>query len=189
MRTACVLPEQTKSYLLRFYQILDDMIGAMTGAELTDSISHNFIVQMIPHHQAAIEMSRNALPHITGCALRRIAEGIITEQTQGIAAMRAALHRCAALESPPGDLALYQRRMDLIYGTMFREMGGAAEVSDIAADFMREMIPHHEGAIHMAKNALRYGVCPELVPILCTIISSQEKGVEEMRALLRRRSC
>lgn len=38
----------TKRYLCRFYEILDKMIQGMTGAELTNSISHNFIVQMIP---------------------------------------------------------------------------------------------------------------------------------------------
>lgn len=39
-----VLSNVTKQYLCRFYEILDEMILGMTGAELTDSISHNFIV-------------------------------------------------------------------------------------------------------------------------------------------------
>lgn len=34
----------TKKYLVRFYEILDEMIEGMNGAELTDSLSHNFIV-------------------------------------------------------------------------------------------------------------------------------------------------
>lgn len=52
----------TKQYLCCFYEILDNMIEEMTNAKLTNSISHNFIVQMIPHHQAAIKMSQNILP-------------------------------------------------------------------------------------------------------------------------------
>ena len=40
----------TKQYLCCFYEILDNMIEEMTNAKLTNSISHNFIVQMIPHH-------------------------------------------------------------------------------------------------------------------------------------------
>lgn len=185
MRESCTLSCQTKDYLARFYEILDAMIRGMNGAELTGSISHNFIVQMIPHHRAAIEMSENALPHISGCPLRRIASGIIAAQTKSIADMEAALPRCASLCGPPRDLALYQRRMDLIYQTMFSEMGSAPETDCIAANFMREMIPHHEGAIRMSENALKYGVCPELVPILRAIIISQRRGVAEMRALLR----
>ena len=53
----------TKSYLCCFYGILEEMIENMTGAALTDSLSHNFIVQMIPHHRAAIEMSHNLLQY------------------------------------------------------------------------------------------------------------------------------
>lgn len=34
----------TKNYLCRFYKILDEMIEGMTSAELTNSLSHNFIV-------------------------------------------------------------------------------------------------------------------------------------------------
>lgn len=189
MWNTCTLPEQAKQYLFRFYEILDEMIQHMSGAELTGSISHNFIVQMIPHHRAAIEMSENVLPYINHHSLRRIASHIIAEQTKGIADMEAILPRCSDMCSPPRDLVLYQRRMDLIYQTMFSEMNGAPENSSIAVSFMREMIPHHEGAIRMAKNALKYGVCPELGPILCTIISAQEKGVGEMQALLRRCGC
>lgn len=189
MQCTCMLSCQAKEYLTRFYEILDNMTRGMTGAELTNSISHNFIVQMIPHHRAAIEMSENVLPHISGCGLRQIASNIITSQTKSIADMEAVLPCCAALYSAPQNLALYQRRMDLIYQTMFSEMGSAPESNQIGADFMREMIPHHEGAIRMSKNALKYGVCPELVPILCAIITSQEAGVREMRALLRRCGC
>lgn len=189
MQATCTLSCQAKEYLTRFYEILDGMVCGMTGAELTGSISHNFIVQMIPHHRAAIEMSENVLPHIGGCPLRQIASRIITEQTKSIADMEAALPCCASLCSPAQDLALYQRRMDLIYQAMFSEMGGAPETNSIAVNFMREMSPHHEGAIRMAENALKYGVCPELVPILCSIIASQKRGVREMRALLGRCGC
>ena len=55
----------------------------------------------------------------------------------------------------------------------------------INADFMREMIPHHEGAVRMSENALCFPLCPELVPILSRIIVSQKKGVREMKRLLR----
>lgn len=55
------LHDNTKAYLFQFYQILDTMIQKMTEADLSDSISHYFIVQMIPHHKAAIKMSYNIL--------------------------------------------------------------------------------------------------------------------------------
>ena len=56
-------------YLAEYSRILNNMINNMTGVETTDSISHNFIVRMIPHHQAAIEMSENVLKFTTNVKL------------------------------------------------------------------------------------------------------------------------
>lgn len=181
----CTLSCQAKDYLACFYEILDDMIAGMTGVKLTGSISHNFITQMIPHHRAAIQMSENILPHLSRGPLRTIAQGIVTEQTKSIADMEAVLPCCAALCSPARDLSLYQRRIGHILKTMFAEMGTAPETNCLDINFMREMIPHHEGAIRMSETALKYGVCPELAPILRAIITSQTRGVAQMRALLR----
>lgn len=180
------LSNVTKCYLSRFYEILDEMIQGMTGAVLTDSISQNFIVQMIPHHRAAIEMSRNLLQYTTFVPLQNIACRIIQEQSKGIEDMEAALEQCSAQENTEQELCLYRRRLHQITQTMFAAMEQARAANDINANFMREMIPHHRGAIQMAENALRFSICPELVPILQTIIVSQRRGVREMEQLLRR---
>ena len=82
------------------------------------------------------------------------------------------------------DLNLYQRRVNQIMKTMFSRMGDARSTNNIDANFMREMIPHHEGAIKMSHNALQFNICPELKPILQAIIASQEKGVMQMKCLL-----
>ncbi len=175
----------TKEYLSRFYEILNEMIQGMTEAELTDSISHNFIVQMIPHHQAAIEMSKNLLQYTTFVPLQNIALRIISEQTKSIENMLQIKESCSQQLNTPQDVQLYQRKVDNILKTMFSEMGNAYAGNQINIDFMREMIPHHEGAIRMSKNALQYDICPGLKPILHAIIQSQEKGVMQMKQLLR----
>ena len=64
-------------------------------------------------------------------------------------------------------------------------MRSAHSDNDINADFIREMIPHHQGAIQMSQNVLRFDICPELVPILQAIITSQREGVNKMERLLR----
>ncbi|MBC8546726.1 DUF305 domain-containing protein [Clostridiaceae bacterium NSJ-31] len=179
-----MLSNVAKNYLCRFYEILDEMIAEMTTAELTDSISHNFIVQMIPHHRAAIEMSRNLLQYTTFIPLQNIATNIITSQTKSIENMEAALDRCSELKNTEQELRLYERRFRQITQTMFTDMGTAPVSNQINADFMREMIPHHKGAIQMSKNALSFPICPELKPILQAIIISQQEGVQQMEALL-----
>ncbi len=189
MKNTCLLGEDSKTYLCCFYQILDEMIQGMTTAGLTQSISHNFIAQMIPHHRAAIRMSTNILRFTENSSLRRIAQRIIDQQTKGIGQMEEALAACTQLTNPQMDLRLYQRRMDLIYREMYAQMGSAPENNRLGSVFMREMIPHHQGAIQMADNALKYDVCTELVPILRSIVIQQRQGVAQMRTLLRHMDC
>ncbi len=179
------LSDVTKTYLSRFYKILDEMIAGMTGAQLTNSLSHNFIVQMIPHHRAAIEMSRNILNYTTFIPLQNIAQNIIKSQTESIENMRKALPCCSRLSNSEGDICLYKERYNQITQSMFSQMRDACSTNNINANFMKEMIPHHRGAIQMSKNALHFDICPELIPILEAIITSQERGIREMQALLR----
>ncbi len=178
------LSNVTKEYLNTFHCILDDMIKGMTEAELNNSISHNFIVQMIPHHRAAIEMSHNILRYTTNIPLQSIAEGIIQEQTKSIENMLDILEDCSQKINSERDVYLYQRRVDRIMEVMFSAMENARTNNNVNGDFMREMIPHHRGAIEMSENVLQYEICPQLKPILHAIISSQRKGIREMERLL-----
>ena len=184
----CVFDDRTKDYLCCYYSILDNMIQGMEGADTNDSISHNFIVQMIPHHQAAIEMSDSLLQYSAWLPLRRIAANIISSQTKSINDM-CRIAECCDEPSRCCDLTLYQRRLQNITHTMFCEMDSIRSSNNINANFMRGMIPHHLGAIRMAENALHYGLCSELIPILEAIIVSQRRGVQEMQRLLRQIGC
>lgn len=186
MNRSCRFSDNTKRYLEKFYCILDEMITGMTGVEMTESISYDFIAQMIPHHQAAIEMSENLLLYTTYLPLQDIAENIIKEQTVSIEQMQAVLSCCSQMCNTEQDQWLYGRRVGQIMENMFTRMGDACASNCINANFMREMIPHHQGAIQMSENALHYEICPELVPILQAIIGSQRQGVREMERLLRR---
>ena len=183
------LSNVTKDYLSEFYDILNDMIEGMTEAELTCSISNNFIVQMIPHHRAAIEMSHNILKYTTNIPLQDIATNIIEEQTRSIKSMQEIQCSCSKRKNSRQDLYLYQRRVNNIMRTMFFEMENAAVTNQINANFVREMIPHHKGAVKMSKNALQYDICPELRPILEDIITSQEKGIRQMQSILPNLKC
>ena len=64
-------------YLGLYYAIVNEMAVGMTDATISDSISHNFIVQMISHHEAAIQMSRNLLHYTKSEAMINFANNII----------------------------------------------------------------------------------------------------------------
>lgn len=183
MSYSCESDAAVRLYLDTFYCILDEMIYKMTSEKLENSISYNFITQMVPHHQAAIEMSENVLRFTKNQTLRRIAENIISEQTKSIENMERIKRNCRMQQNCREDLRSYQSRTEQIMQVMFREMEHAGATDDITCNFMREMIPHHEGAVRMSENTLQYNICPELTPVLNAIISSQKRGIAEMKRL------
>jgi uncharacterized protein (DUF305 family) len=53
-------------------------------------------------------------------------------------------------------------------------------------DFRVHMIPHHQGAVDMAKVALKHAKDPDTKKMAQKIIDDQEKEIAEMQAWLKR---
>ena len=96
-----------RRYLDTFSVILDTMIRCMAEVKITDSISCNFIKQMIPHHRAAIDMSLNILRYTTDIEVQNIALNIIAEQTKSIDDMVSIEVCCCAKTNSPIQLKPY----------------------------------------------------------------------------------
>src|SRR5215207_10893727 len=86
----------------------------------------DFRVQMIPHHQGAIDMARVALRHATDPWTRQMAEGVIVEQQREIAEMQHWLAR-RGVTPPPGGQPRHTITANS-YRTIPEEPGTRAEL-------------------------------------------------------------
>jgi DUF305 family protein family protein len=94
-------------------------------------------------------------------------------------------HGAHAAEGPQGDrgpssLAFHGINQQMHEGMNLTFTGNA----DV--DFVNGMIPHHQGAVDMAKVVLAFGKDPEIRKLAEAIVQAQESEISQMRAWLKR---
>jgi uncharacterized protein (DUF305 family) len=70
---------------------------------------------------------------------------------------------------------------------MHMAMGAVAQSGNSDVDFVRLMIPHHQGAIDMAKIQLLHGKDPQMRRLAQEIITDQQLEIELMQRWLKQR--
>lgn len=167
-------------YLNCFDEILNGMANEMLSQPITNNITINFINCMIPHHQAAIDMCENLLEYTNFLPLQEIAKNIIKTQTNGIKKMKYIMKTTPFIANTPRDVNEYMKQYFLITENMIIKMKNSPRTSDVNLDFIGEMITHHEGAILMCDNLIKYPINPRLKDVADSIIYEQSKGIKEL---------
>lgn len=138
-----------------------------------------FIDTMIAHHQGAIDMARLAKGRTENKQMLTFAEGIINAQEREIAEMRR--WRANWFDGKPPAINMDLPGMREGMGEMDLKKLGGLKGTEFDLEFIRQMIPHHEGAVKMAaalKAGKEFG---DLRKLAETIKKDQTGEITQMR--------
>ncbi len=145
-----------------------------------------FIDAMTPHHQGAIDMSKEAKQKSKRPEIQKLAATILQEQTREISKMKQ--WRQAWYPKASSTPMAYHAQMGHMMPMSSKQIQGMKMSQDLgAADaqfdarFVKAMIPHHEGAVVMAKEALKKSKRSEIKKLAESIISSQQAEIAQMK--------
>ena len=79
----------------------------------------------------------------------------------------------------------FQRDMDAGMARMMQDMHAAPPSGNVDADFLAMMIPHHAGAVDMARLVLQHGQDPATRQMAEDIIAGQTTEIERMTRRLQ----
>jgi uncharacterized protein (DUF305 family) len=135
-----------------------------------------FARAMIPHHQSAVAMARLAKNRARHPELRSLADAIATTQTAEIRTLRRLDGGLRDEGDEHGHLGLDQHMMG-----MSADMPMLRSTRDFDRAFIDMMVPHHQGAVRMAKVELGRGENRGLRRLARSIIAAQDREIDQMR--------
>lgn len=143
-------------------------------------VDRAFVAEMVPHHRSAVAMARIAKDEARTPFVKTLAANVTRTQNREIAQMQRVDRRLADVDVRKGDLGMDDH---MTGQDMDPDMLRGARPFD--ARFIAMMVPHHEGAIAMAKVELTRGENPELKALARSIIAAQRREVRQMRDRLK----
>ncbi|WP_293353397.1 MULTISPECIES: DUF305 domain-containing protein [unclassified Microcoleus] len=145
-----------------------------------------FIDGMTVHHQGAVNMAKEVLNKSKRPEMKKLANNIIAAQNREINQMKEWRKTWyAKADSTPMAYHAQMNHMMPMTPEQMQAMMMSMDlgVADAEFDlrFLNAMIPHHEGALVMAQDALQKSKRPEMKKLSQEILTSQKQEIEEMK--------
>lgn len=190
MASATVTPVSSETILTQNNGMMSGNHGMMMDLGPADAeYDLRFIDGMIPHHKGAIKMAEQVLEKSNNPELKKLAEEIIKAQEKEIAQMQ---EWRKTWYPDAKDAIMYHGNMGHSMSMSKEDMESMMMMADLgAADggfdqrFVQAMIPHHEGALIMGKDAQVKSKRPEIQQLAQDILVSQAAEIQLMKQWLK----
>lgn len=161
------------------------------SAQKGNEVDRAFASQMIPHHEMAVMMARMGDGRAERPEVKKLIDDVIRTQTAEIKTLRTVAEDLGAdSKMDHGDHSMHSGSdaLGLSASEMGMDMGDMSSLrtaDDFNRAFVEQMIPHHEGAIRMARVQLEKGSDERLNRLAEDIIESQQREIDQMRGWLK----
>jgi uncharacterized protein (DUF305 family) len=161
-------------------------LGATGAVAATGNATDKaFVGEMPMHHEMAIEMAKMAVMQGEHAQIKSTAHAIVKAQSEEITTLKRIARTLGVTPVAAGDHMAMMEGLDTLGLTMKQSgmdmtMGDLDGAKPFDREFIDMMVPHHQGAIRMARVELKRGVNGQLRTIARAIISGQAKEIREM---------
>ncbi|MEO6613653.1 MAG: DUF305 domain-containing protein [Chitinophagaceae bacterium] len=161
--------------------LMNGMMMKMHGQQATGDNDIDFAAMMLEHHKGAVAMAKLELDKGKDTAMKQFAQAVINAQEKEISFMNDFIAKTQKKISP--DATNFQEGLAASMKAMMED--STRSYNDTDKDFAAQMIPHHQSAVGMAKNYLRYGENKELKKMSRDIVDSQSREIGWLKDWLK----
>lgn len=172
-------PQDTAKSGADLMKPMNDMMAKMQSMQMTGDFDVDFANMMIEHHQGGIDMAQVEVSNGKDEKMKAKAQEIMTMQKEEQQQLRdfVSSYKSSGMKHGEGEL---QKSMSAMNDKMkSMQMSG-----DVDKDFAMMMSSHHEDGIAMEKMELKNGMSDKLKQMSQKSITSQQKDIKELKALM-----